>query len=152
MSILPTTTGAGYNVLFTSGNPSGRSAPCCWWPAAFGQPSQRPQSKRRYAQLAGQLCTGRLKSGQIKQSRTSNRSEPKRTSFRACRGLLPESSAPPARANEIPRQARNDVFLYPVTCAWALEPRNLFGSAGRRTPKLCFEVRRPAACRSFTAT
>ena len=55
-----------------------------------------------------------------KQSRISNRSQPKRTSFRACRGILLESSAPPTGTSEIPRQARNDVLLYPVTYAWAL--------------------------------
>ena len=56
-----------------------------------------------------------------KQSRTSNRSQPKRTSFRACRGILPESPAPPTSASEIPRQARNDVLLCLVTYAWALK-------------------------------
>ncbi|WP_188562634.1 hypothetical protein [Hymenobacter frigidus] len=56
----------------------------------------------------------------VKQSRISNRSQSKRTSFRACRGISPESSAPPTGASEIPRQARNDVLLYPVTYAWAL--------------------------------
>ena len=44
----------------------------------------------------------------------------KGTSFRACRGISPGSSAPPTGASEIPRQVRNDVLFYPVSYAWAL--------------------------------
>ena len=56
-----------------------------------------------------------------KQSCRSNRSLPNSSSFRACRGISPESSAPPTGAGGIPRQVRNDVRLYPVTYAWALK-------------------------------
>ena len=78
-----------------------------------GRGKSRPYIVRLYPDLETASVTN--------QSRTSNRSQSKRTSFRACRGILPESSAPPTGASEIPWQARNDVLLYPVTCAWALK-------------------------------
>ena len=67
----------------------------------------------------------------FKQSCRSNRSLPNSSSFRACRGISLTPAGGADKPGEIPRQARNDVLFYSITCARLLNNTLLSGPTAR---------------------